>query len=135
MKYFPNATLLGKIIFKNSCPTSKHCNVAYILFRYHLQVVEQFGHFPHRNEILSRTDTPEETEFLKNPAFRFDLPLVYGEDGSCKFVKTDDFNERRKVMARKMTVEGVEEEVFTSSSTIKKIQAINSNNNLLNKFI
>ena len=73
--------------------------VSYIIpyFRYHLQVVDQFGHFPHRNEILSRTDTPEEAEFLKNPAFRFDLPLVYGEDGSCRFEKTDEFNQRQKL--------------------------------------
>ena len=79
-------------------------------FRYHLQVVEKFGRFPHRNEILCRSDTPEETEFLKNPAFHFDLPLVYNEDGSCKFVKSDNFDETQKVMERKMTEEIMEEE-------------------------
>lgn len=33
--------------------------------RHHAGIVERFGHFPHRNEILGRPSTPEETEFLK----------------------------------------------------------------------
>lgn len=33
--------------------------------RRHLAVVERFGRFPHRNEILGRRSTPEEVEFLK----------------------------------------------------------------------
>jgi uncharacterized protein (DUF924 family) len=31
----------------------------------HAEVVEQFGRFPHRNEILGRTSTGEEIEFLR----------------------------------------------------------------------
>ena len=30
----------------------------------HREVIERFGRFPHRNVILSRVSTPEETEFL-----------------------------------------------------------------------
>ncbi len=30
----------------------------------HLKVIEQFGRFPHRNKILSRTNTPEEEDYL-----------------------------------------------------------------------
>lgn len=33
----------------------------------HLQIIERFGRFPHRNIILGRTSTPEEKEFLLQP--------------------------------------------------------------------
>lgn len=37
----------------------------------HLQVIERFGRFPHRNQILGRESTPEEIEFLKQPGSSF----------------------------------------------------------------
>lgn len=37
----------------------------------HLKVIERFGRFPHRNEILGRETTPEEAEFLKQPGSSF----------------------------------------------------------------
>jgi uncharacterized protein (DUF924 family) len=37
----------------------------------HWEVVKRFGRFPHRNEALGRTSTPEEIEFLKDPGSRF----------------------------------------------------------------
>ena len=37
----------------------------------HLRIVERFGRFPHRNEILGRRTTPEEAEFLKEPGSSF----------------------------------------------------------------
>nr|WP_228024197.1 DUF924 family protein [Synechocystis salina] len=37
----------------------------------HYQVIEKFGRFPHRNQILGRENTPEETEFLKQPGSSF----------------------------------------------------------------
>ena len=37
----------------------------------HFQVMERFGRFPHRNEILGRESTPEEVEFLKQPGSSF----------------------------------------------------------------
>lgn len=33
----------------------------------HLNVVEVYGRFPHRNEILNRENTPEENEYLAQP--------------------------------------------------------------------
>ncbi len=37
----------------------------------HAVIVEQFGRFPHRNEILGRPSTPGEIEFLKQPGSGF----------------------------------------------------------------
>ena len=33
--------------------------------RHHRDIIERFGRFPHRNDLLGRTSTPEEIEFLK----------------------------------------------------------------------
>lgn len=33
----------------------------------HLDIIEKFGRYPHRNEILGRESTPEEKEYLKDP--------------------------------------------------------------------
>ena len=37
----------------------------------HKAVIERFGRYPHRNEILGRASTPEEIEFLKQPGSGF----------------------------------------------------------------
>ncbi len=37
----------------------------------HRNVIQRFGRFPHRNEILGRETTPEEAEFLQQPGSRF----------------------------------------------------------------
>ncbi|MFH7242409.1 MAG: DUF924 family protein [Spirulina sp.] len=37
----------------------------------HKAIVDQFGRYPHRNEILGRGSTEEELEFLKTPGSRF----------------------------------------------------------------
>ena len=37
----------------------------------HLEIVERFGRFPHRNEILGRRTTPEEAEFLSGAGSSF----------------------------------------------------------------
>ncbi len=37
----------------------------------HRDVIVKFGRFPHRNARLGRADTPEETEFLKQPGASF----------------------------------------------------------------
>ncbi len=39
--------------------------------RNHLELIERFGRFPHRNEILGRPNTPEEEEYLKDPKAGF----------------------------------------------------------------
>lgn len=37
----------------------------------HCEIVERFGRFPHRNEILERDSTPEEIAFLQQPGSSF----------------------------------------------------------------
>jgi len=37
----------------------------------HADVIRRFGRFPHRNEILGRASSPEETQFLTAPGSRF----------------------------------------------------------------
>jgi uncharacterized protein (DUF924 family) len=37
----------------------------------HRDIVKRFGRFPHRNGLLGRASTPEETEFLKQPGSSF----------------------------------------------------------------
>jgi uncharacterized protein (DUF924 family) len=37
----------------------------------HKAIIDCFGRYPHRNEILGRISTPEEVEFLKQPGSRF----------------------------------------------------------------
>lgn len=37
----------------------------------HKQIIERFGRYPHRNEILGRKSTPEEIEFLSQPSSSF----------------------------------------------------------------
>lgn len=39
--------------------------------RQHMVIIERFGRFPHRNEVLGRESTPEEIEFLKEPGSSF----------------------------------------------------------------
>ena len=37
----------------------------------HKKIIDRFGRYPHRNEILERESTPEEIEFLKTPGSGF----------------------------------------------------------------
>jgi uncharacterized protein (DUF924 family) len=37
----------------------------------HMEIVERFGRFPHRNEILGRATSPEEAKFLEGPDSSF----------------------------------------------------------------
>lgn len=37
----------------------------------HQEIIGRFGRFPHRNTILGRPSTPEESEFLKQPSSSF----------------------------------------------------------------
>ena len=37
----------------------------------HRDIIRRFGRFPHRNAILGRASTPEESEFLKEPGSGF----------------------------------------------------------------
>jgi uncharacterized protein (DUF924 family) len=42
--------------------------------RLHLEIIERFGRFPHRNAILGRPSTPEELAFLTECEHRFGQP-------------------------------------------------------------
>ena len=44
-------------------------NLAYA--KAHLEVIERFGRFPHRNALLGRRSTPEEEAYLKEPGAGF----------------------------------------------------------------
>jgi uncharacterized protein (DUF924 family) len=37
----------------------------------HKAIIDRFGRYPHRNEMMGRPSTPEELEFLKHPGSRF----------------------------------------------------------------
>ncbi len=37
----------------------------------HKKIIDRFGRYPHRNEILNRVSTPEELEFLTEPESSF----------------------------------------------------------------
>jgi uncharacterized protein (DUF924 family) len=37
----------------------------------HKSIVDRFGRYPHRNEVLGRSSTPEEIEFLRQPGSSF----------------------------------------------------------------
>lgn len=37
----------------------------------HMEIIERFGRFPHRNAVLNRVSTPDEIEMLKDPAKSF----------------------------------------------------------------
>jgi alkyl hydroperoxide reductase subunit AhpC/uncharacterized protein (DUF924 family) len=63
-------------------------NVFHEIFHRHLAVIQRFGRFPHRNALLQRSNTPAETVFLEDSAFRFDLPLTRRPDGSMVFAGT-----------------------------------------------
>jgi uncharacterized protein (DUF924 family) len=44
---------------------------SYVYAIKHLEVIQRFGRFPHRNAILDRANILEETEFLKQPGSSF----------------------------------------------------------------
>jgi uncharacterized protein (DUF924 family) len=37
----------------------------------HKAIIDRFGRYPHRNDVLGRASTPEEIEFLQQPGSRF----------------------------------------------------------------
>jgi uncharacterized protein (DUF924 family) len=43
--------------------------------RLHVEIIERFGRFPHRNAILGRVSTPEELAFLAECEHRFGQPV------------------------------------------------------------
>lgn len=56
----------AEILFRDHTPPSN-----YNFELRHKAIIDRFGRYPHRNEILGRTSTPEELEFLKLPGSSF----------------------------------------------------------------
>ncbi len=52
-------------------PQGKTENSPYYWAKQHYDVIARFGRFPHRNEVLGRTNTPEEDDYLSNPGAGF----------------------------------------------------------------
>ena len=53
-------------LFRDFTPTGNHD-----FELRHKAIVDRFGRYPHRNEALGRTSTPEEIEFLGQPGSSF----------------------------------------------------------------
>jgi uncharacterized protein (DUF924 family) len=52
-------------------PADSSRDIAVDYAKKHLEVIEKFGRFPHRNEMLGRPSTPEETRWLADGGHRF----------------------------------------------------------------
>ncbi len=63
-------------------------NAFHEIFHRHVAVIKRFGRFPHRNKLLQRVNTATEEAFLRNNAFRFDLPLIRQPSGAFVFAGT-----------------------------------------------
>ncbi|TDJ04487.1 MAG: DUF924 domain-containing protein [Deltaproteobacteria bacterium] len=60
---------LFRELFQNTSEEGFKSNYEYALA--HHKIIEEFGRFPHRNEILGRKSTDAEKEFLKKPGSSF----------------------------------------------------------------
>ncbi|MGE5526577.1 MAG: DUF924 family protein [Rhodospirillaceae bacterium] len=56
----------GETLFRKLAPPDN-----YEFERRHKAIIDRFGRYPHRNEILGRVSTAEELDFLKQPGSRF----------------------------------------------------------------
>ncbi|MFL9923115.1 DUF924 domain-containing protein [Herbaspirillum lusitanum] len=63
---------LFRALAKNAAGADQACFDDFLKFaQRHAVIIERFGRFPHRNQILGRASTPEEVEFLKQPGSSF----------------------------------------------------------------
>ncbi len=63
--------------------TKKMANGFYTQGVEHLDVIQQFGRYPHRNDILGRTTTPDEAKFLETSTYAFVVSMRKKCDGCC----------------------------------------------------
>ncbi len=65
--YMPYMHSESRVIHKEAVRLFQQPNMEETLkFEYmHKKIIDRFGRYPHRNQILGRTSTPEELEFLK----------------------------------------------------------------------
>lgn len=55
----------------SALPDDENRKIAVDFAQKHLDVIAKFGRFPHRNEMLGRPSTPEETKYLAEGGARF----------------------------------------------------------------
>jgi uncharacterized protein (DUF924 family) len=48
-----------------------NCWTTLLTEKWHKEIIDRFGRYPHRNAILGRTSTPEEISFLKTVGSSF----------------------------------------------------------------
>jgi uncharacterized protein (DUF924 family) len=66
------SVLLCEELVKNASPEQKPVFAGFLDFALrHRKIIERFGRFPHRNQILGRASTPEEAGFLKEKGSSF----------------------------------------------------------------
>jgi uncharacterized protein (DUF924 family) len=68
VKFF---TLLVELAEKRSPGNVKFFALSRDYAYKHKEIIDRFGHYPHRNKVLGRESTPEEVEFLKGPDSSF----------------------------------------------------------------
>ena len=63
--------LFGQLRQESHASNRQYLDRVYGFAVQHRDIVERFGRFPHRNELLGRDSTPVEVEFLKQPGSSF----------------------------------------------------------------
>ncbi len=63
-------------LYKKAIKDANHLSKPILTMEYigalrHRQIIKKFGRFPHRNKILGRDSTPQETDFLRQPFSSF----------------------------------------------------------------
>jgi uncharacterized protein (DUF924 family) len=71
------------VALRKALPEHEEKEKAIVRAAEHMEVIDQFGRFPHRNDILGRESTPEELKFIAdNPEAWFVKYLKKAEAGS-----------------------------------------------------
>jgi uncharacterized protein (DUF924 family) len=58
-------------LFRQLAETCDYCESSYVYATKHLEIIERFGRFPHRNLVLGRVSTLAEVEFLRQQGSPF----------------------------------------------------------------
>lgn len=71
--YMPYMHSESKLIHQQAVPLFKSLGAdkGYDFELKHKEIIDRFGRYPHRNEVLGRQSTEEEIEFLKQPGSSF----------------------------------------------------------------
>jgi len=109
---------------ENRLPKDDPLNIFRGIFEKHFQVIKRFGRFPHRNVILKRETTKEEAVFLEDLTFRFDMPLIYNEDGTICFENNEEFSRRDRKYSSISDKSTTERKYSVVSDTERKYSVI-----------